>query len=508
MSINLPAFEAWLCAGNANPQVSMWRVQGLDLWPLINTSLSSLAIQFAIRLANGQMTVGSLPWRLGVLADYFGASPIRCLTSRAPSRGREVSSLGGRILYYCSQVQARTLGNVLVTAPLDVPATLMRRAGHEGVIWFEDMASNDPRLRKSLTSPAEGVADLLATARNRAWSRDMARRLRNIPGLTAWLGTAASYLRLSTSFVEIWIARQVGLALASARTFDEVFAARGHPKLLLLLNGGFASTSGLTAAARSRRIPVVEVQHGAISAGLFLAAPNAFAFKAFNTAPDSMITWDLLAGSSSATLAVGPIGLHLPAIIGQTHRTDSQAHRALRENFAEQAYALRAYAEKAQAQREVLVSLQPGDAGHWLAALSKELPGVLFWIRRHGAGLDAMPTPGRDGMLETDFASTCPLSLLLNRVHAHITRFSAVVLEAAACGIPSIALEPYASTLYGHLVPAPLLQMESDLTHVASLLQKIFVDGERRERKALLDPERIVPFLEHLMARSSRPGGV
>lgn len=507
LSIDVSGFEKWLASVPQSFQVTDWKVNGLDVWPLFNTCLVSLAILTRIQHRKAFMKVGSPGWRAGVVVDYAVAAPIRWIhgawawasLSLPPDR------LEGCVVYCGSKVHTRELGEVIVTAPLEVPATLMRRAGHEGVFWFEGMTSADPRLDRCLNLPARGVDEILRVARIRAWRISVARDLDRLSGFLPWCDDAARILSLSPAFMRIWLARQLEVALSTARCFGEVFDAKGCPKLLVLLNGGFASTVGLTVAAKTRGVAVVEVQHGADSAA-FVTAPDVQPhFSGYNSAPDAMISWEMTSRADPAVLAMGPIGLHLPRVVVAPHHSDDANHRALRNIFERQQQALSAFAHNAQARHEVLVSLQPGDQGQWLEAIARKVgPGVLYWVRRHGSDLSSevvMRGLAGSGIFEIDLASSSALPELLARASVHLTRFSAVALEAAACGIPTIAVEAYARQLYERSIPATLLFVEPDLASAAHKLTVALSEARAGTRAQLPNVDLIVPFLEARMKR-------
>jgi hypothetical protein len=119
-------------------------------------------------------------------------------------------------------------------------------------------------------------------------------------------------------------------------------------------------------------------------------------------------------------------------------------------------------------------------------------------VRRHGSDLNGNLTSRvfkGPGLFEVDLASSSALPQLLSRVSAHLTKFSAVTLEAAAMGVPTFAVEPYARQLYSR-ISADLLIVETDLDHMADRL-KVFLERENGRRPIRLPARNsIVPFLE------------
>lgn len=503
VKVDVHELERWLADLAASRDISSWRVEQLDIWPLFTTCLVSLAIQIHTRHRKALGRVGGRAWRSGVRVDYHVAAPLRWMAAGLRANLSTEDRLAGRILYYCSKVHTRTVGDAVVSPPIDVPATLMRQAGRDGVLWIEDLERGDARLTKYLTQPARGVADLMRSARAGAWRHGVAGKLDELAGFAPWCAAAADRLGFSAVFLRRWLARQAELALAAGESFGQAIDQSGHPAMLVLLNGGFATTVGLVAAAKQRHIPVVEVQHGADSEGTVTSLGMEPHFSTYNCAPDALISWESTQRIDDAVLAVGPIGLHMPAVLAKSHATDGPAHRMLCATFEAQHSALAAAALGASLRHEVLVSLQPGDRGEWLVPLAMEAgPDILFWVRRHGSDLSsgaaALDLPA--ATFEVDLASSSALSHLLSRVGAHITRFSAVALEAAACGVPTMATEAYAEQLYARSIPAQLLQVETETKAAGQRLRQILDQGAVATGDRLPDVRRIVPFLEARMS--------
>jgi hypothetical protein len=64
-----------------------------------------------------------------------------------------------------------------------------------------------------------------------------------------------------------------------------------------------------------------------------------------------------------------------------------------------------------------------------------------------------LATPHLPDRADFELASSSPLPVLLDRVGAHPTRFSAVTLEAVAYNVTTVATEPYARLLFSEFAP-------------------------------------------------------
>jgi len=489
--------------------VGTWRIRDLDLWPLLLTCLLSLGVQFRIGQKRHGVAVGGIGWKAGVVADHLLISRLRGTLARAPDGYLPADTLDGMALYHASRVHGRSLGSgrresVWVTAAIDLPRLVMQRSGQATLAWYDDLPADALELARGLIGPSRGLAAASAAARARAGRLTNHRALHALIGFAAWLAEAAAQLRCRKGFLELWLARQLDLACGYRDVYATIFAQRGTPRLLVMLNSGFANTAGLTAAAKARGVPVVEVQHGAESRAAITSRAQPFDFSRFNTAPDRLVAWSLAPEPDPRILGVGPIALLFPGLIESLAPGDPPACATLRDVLRKQEFDLGERVRKAGAGRKVLVSLQPGDGGDWLLPLLSELPDLFFWVRRHGWDSEATPSRRGAGLgprADTDLASRCFLPLLLRRASAHLTRFSAVVLEAAAMGVPSVATERYASDLYESQIPAGLLAVEPRPGRLGAVLRAALVGGRAPAAIDGTAPRRLLAFQQDAIAR-------
>ncbi len=499
--------EQFLATERHKKKAVSWQLDDLDFWPLLSTCLLSLAVLADIgqKKKGGAITVGNPLWQAGVLLDFFVVSRIRHRLAQRQTALVPIDSLDNHILYVASQVQARMLGDLFISAPLDVPATIMQQAGYQSVTWFEDMVQTDERLNQALNPPARGMAALQELAYKQAWRPGTRQKIRRLPGFRAWCKAAAVCLGFSQNFLEIWLARQANIMLSTKGQYDKVFQQAGQPVLMVLLNAGFATTAGLTAAAHDKGIPVLEVHHGAESSSAVTAPGQTPHFSSFNTAPDALVSWALeIKGNpkdDKAILPVGPIGLHLPAVVAKLDIAGLPPQKALAKLIRQQRHALDSHADQTGCHTEILVSLQPGDNASWLAPIMQGLPDMLFWIRRHGADLnkETLSAVALKGNAESTLATRSILPLLLQRTSLHLTRFSAVTLEAGAMGIPTLATEAYARQLYQKRVAPDLLVIEKDITVIPAIIQKKLGGQKLHQHATLPDIQHIQSFIENLI---------
>lgn len=469
-SIDLSALEDWIESVPHHVDVASWRHFEVDIWPLFKTTLLGLAILSRIEQPKRGVPTGGLGWRAGVLADYFILSGLRRMrgvkrTAVAPARG-----LADTVVYYASGGHSRDMGGLFVTPSLDIPAALMEAAGHRSVFWHENLSAGDVRLVHSLCADAFGVAGLLAEAKAHSVRRVTHQSLSDLPGFLEATEAAAHHLMLKGSFLRLWLARQINLALGVATVFDEVFARCGRPRLLVILNSCVWSTTGLVAAAKRQGIPVVEVHHGAESRSA-VTAPNQLPhFSTFNTTPDALVSWECESRNDDRVFAAGPLGLQMNALIKAREGSGVPFAATFSRLMQEQKAAL-AQRVEGGFRHELLITLQPGNDDRWVFDVVRALPQDLFvWVRLHTMDRERKLAIPQDiaPRLDTLLGTSSLLHLLLERVAVHITGFSGVTLEAAAMGVPTIACDSYAADLYATHVPADALYIEPTSAGVAA----------------------------------------
>ena len=143
-------------------------------------------------------------------------------------------------------------------------------------------------------------------------------------------------------------------------------------------------------------------------------------------------------------------------------------------------------ASKPRAEREVLVTLQPGVdiADVVLQAIEMAPRGWRWWVRAHPttAGEEAKPYRDLAADVEVEAASALPLITLLERVDAHVTAYSSVVVEAASAGVPSIGLSPLGERLYPTEVASGALEFASGAADLTAAIARSVPRGAKEER--------------------------
>lgn len=502
-SIDLSAFEDWIESVPHHVDVASWRHSGLDIWPLCKTTLLGLGILSRIEQPKRGVPTGGLGWRAGVIADYFILSGLRRMRGVKRSIVAPASGLADTVVYYASGGHSRDMGGLFVTPSLDIPAALLEATGYRSVFWHENLKAGDVRLDHSLFADAFGVAGLLAEAKAHAVRGATQQSLSELPGFLDATDAAARHLMLKGSFLRLWLARQINLALGVATVFDAVFARSGRPRLLVILNSCVWSTTGLVAAAKRQGIPVVEVHHGAESRSA-VTAPNQFPhFSSFNTTPDALVSWECDARDDDRVFAAGPLGLQLNALIKAREGSGARFSETFSHLIQEQEAAL-AQRVEGRFRHELLITLQPGNDDRWVVEVMRALPDDVFvWVRLHTMDRERKLAIPEDisHRLDTRLGTSSFLHLLLERIAVHITGFSGVTLEAAAMGVPTIALDAYAADLYAAHVPANALYIEPTSAGIAARVIACLAPPVLRQGSRLPDLSGLPAFIAGVVPR-------
>ncbi|MDX9751440.1 MAG: hypothetical protein RBT71_10205 [Flavobacteriales bacterium] len=190
---------------------------------------------------------------------------------------------------------------------------------------------------------------------------------------------------------------------------------------------------------RELGIVAVDIQHGVqgpahLAYGRWATVPAA----GWSTMPHRFWCWDRYSVDNIARWA--PPGMHRPFLGGWP--------------WLEQRHA-GPVTGTAPGVKRVLFSLQP--MAHPLppgfGAVVRALGTGYHWVfRTHprtGADIAAHPElHGLEGRFSMEDTREVPLAASLGHTDVHLTQYSSVTIEAALCGVPSVALHPHATELF------------------------------------------------------------
>jgi hypothetical protein len=502
--VDITSFEEWIVSVPERFDVLAWSQEGMHLWPLFKTALLGLAIVATMRQRRFGLTTGGFGWQLGVLADYFGSPLVRSCIASAPLLLAPQEGLSGLVLCCDSGGHARILGDMLISPSLDVMAALLVRRGRRTVFWFENSSNRDPKLRDALHTPAYGLAEVLADAHRRAVRLGVRSAVHAFPGFQECCQVAARHLGLSLPFLRFWITRQFNLALSIASAYDRIFSEHGRPELLLMSNSCVWSTTGLASAARKHGIPVIEVHHGVESPSATTAPRQLPHFARFNSTPNALITWEQIDRGDEQVFAAGPLGIHLGTVVSGRHPNDPPSYDRFLDLLDAQRHALIQRVGESRLRADVIVSLQPGDDGMWLEEIMRAFRGeVFFWVRRHARDSHKNFSPFSSDVAasaEYAIATSVFLPILLERADIHLTRFSAVTLEAAGLGVPTIATDIYAEDLFRERLPKDMFSIEQGPAAIVARIERLIAQKQVRVHAAPPDLNRLVSFVDSITA--------
>ena len=460
---NLSGLNTFLRNLPGRVDVRSWRHEGLDLWPLFLTAFSGLGLHAAVGYQRRRVRVGGRIWKTAILADYWVRPVIQRFSFRSDERVSPTvnGALEGKILFVGSKSHGRDIGRYRLIPVLDTPAIALQSQGEDVCEWLIDVDCGDPEFcRFTQQVPVSGIAHVLRKARADTFlAPHSLTALKAMPTLVAAIEELSCHLKLQSGFLMLWLSRQVDLMISAEQNFGAIFDGQGRPSTLFLVASGYWWSAGLAAAARKRGIPVVEIEHGAEGPAALSAQGQAHHFSIFNSAPQGLLSWSTIDRNDKSVLCIGPLGNLLPALVERAASSLQGPFAELLQVFQSQQRLLESRANQKRP-REILISSDDVSSDRWITTLVDQMPDDVFcWIRRH-PGESTTPLADADKLdaerYDIDLASTVLLPMLLSRVDAHITRFSAVTLEAAAMGVPTFALHEYASDLFARHVPSHL----------------------------------------------------
>jgi hypothetical protein len=239
--------------------------------------------------------------------------------------------------------------------------------------------------------------------------------------------------------------------------------ARARPRLVLVTAYYGLLGHGASWACRDLGIPIADVQHG-VAGGAHHAYswPNAQR-RGFNTLPTGFLTWSdvecaqmrLATGDWAPTLlSIGNSWRLLDEMI----RSGNDLPMSLRSRSSQvnwglslEAAAIAQIKARNPGTKHVLIALHPEEKVDWLAELRRIAPDDWrFWVRLHPG--DVKNTEVMRLANDRTFVAEpthVPLNVLLNAVDVVLAKYSSVILDAQAFGVPAIAYSEVARVMYG-----------------------------------------------------------
>ncbi len=325
-----------------------------------------------------------------------------------------------------------------------------------------------PRRRPSrLIRPAVAFAQARAV---------LAQRLRpRTPELPGWDQLVAD-LRHRCPKAEPPSVARIALRLRATHEIARMLGCaidRVQPRAVLCVSWYSDVAMALCLAASRRGIPSVDLQHGVTAQNPAYEGWSRFPTGGYATVPDRFWCWR--ASDAQPVQAWGPdaeahhrafVGGHPWVAFWSTDRPETAP-------LLDRVRALRGHG------LTVLVSLA------WSSGLSDQLKQVLlaappdqtFWVRLHplmDREREEIRTWCRDHLGDralVDAPTDLPLPLLLREADVHLTHNSTVIQEAAACGVPSVTIDPRSIQTYAPEIASGWAVHEPDPSAVPGALR-------------------------------------
>jgi hypothetical protein len=417
------------------------RLDGLDVWPIVKSTISMSALnrlQKAPFGPKGRPGASRVSGALRKVAQHL--SPLRTPTPK----------LDANIFCLANIAPALSIAGTLVNPHLDPLRDAFERKGlHTLTSYYDNSVDVDhafpvvsiewkaeaARLSRRYRSQfQEQVKDALAPAFREA----EAEQLEILPEISALI-------------------ERISLTLALRDIYARLFEQNRRMQALLLTNYYNPHGWAAIAAARAAGIFSVDVQHGV--QGPFHHAygwPEASS-AGWNLLPDLFLCWsqaeqanlDSFAATRGRSLTIGPGIYQLDRLLAGGEGVSSPRIETVSREYQRDRSAVHRIGaeERAQDRKVVGLFLQYIENRDWVSALRAQLPAdTALWVRHHPGArrLTAVPVqPDTPGVAVVD---AFPLAVIIENADLVVTGYSSVGLEAAHLGRPVVAYSPLAET--------------------------------------------------------------
>ena len=469
-------FLDWIRGAEADFPVTSWKVRGIHAWPLIRLSLSSATFHSgspAHSLSAGWRRLG---WNVarGICAWVSAAVTDRSANRSASDRADAVflgSSIGRRPLLDGKRYDIRSGPYV----------ELLERSGLRTLVWemspFGDY--NVPRNPPSFYVQPHLIA--LRAACQILPPGDDHVSLDRYDEFLARVGTAG--LRFAHADVD-----RIRRDLLFLRRLADRFSGwlrRSGARIGFVANTGLPEQA-FCLACRELGITSVDVQHGVQgdlhpSYGSWYAVPP----EGWNVRARVFWSWDDESAAAINRWASCAPGRHVAIVGGDPWREMWMGGESLASRRTDEL--IRDRKRASGGRQHILVSLS--SQGEVIPADIREVvrqspPDWRYWLRLHPVNqadrgreaVHVVRAAGLDPELMT-FATQTPLHALLRQMDAHLSvSLSTVLAEAAAFGVPSVALGREAVDFYAAETAAGLLAVATTPAEIVAALRRALAE--------------------------------
>jgi len=269
-----------------------------------------------------------------------------------------------------------------------------------------------------------------------------------------------------------------------------------RPKILFLVCYYSSIAMSIVSACRSLKITTVDIQHGKQGKyhGLYTHWTN-IPKEGYNLLPDFFWTWGLETANNIKKWYPVECQHHLPIIggnrwiaewiEGKNFKIDKK-----KENFCNFLKNL---------EKVIIVSLQPLDKPLPIAVIDamKNSPKKWLWLIRLHPRNKHQKKNFQASFLqkglknyEIDFATNCPLYMLLKNCHHHVTAFSSVCYEALTFGVPTTITHPTGKDLYSDYINKGIFSYTEDGDALLAIIRKAYSKKQIKEESIYIETSR------------------
>jgi hypothetical protein len=434
------ALEQRLNAAWADSQTRNWTCAGYHVWPLICHAINTIALE---KVLLNRKTMPDRAIGQAALRGYavFGE---RLLTkAQDKSLPRSFWDAGDVVGIATISAAMPDNGYCRTVDPFRQSA---HQKGAPSKLLYVDADDRDARISSNPLGDAKGIASELAAIRRRSRRRNNPRY--DLPGFENWAVAISELVNYKLGPLSGWVARLLDHFTEYCLTFEQMINA-ATPRAVLLSDHGDALSAALCATARRAKVPVVCIQHGTLRR----TDPEhpLHDYRDFDamTLPARHWVWRT-ERLHDRDRAVGP-----PALLASF---DAELGDASITNRA-----ISATARSANQPFTCLAAPQIPEHGSQIADQIKKIarPTRCIWRphprfandrKANDKAIRELLSAGTTEVIRD--AQSLANSLLQSDIV--ITGYSAVALEAAALGIPTHFLSPFAAWTFEGQIPEHL----------------------------------------------------
>jgi len=463
--------------------VTEWQVSGVDVWPVLRTAVLQRAVRAKLlqesAVSRWQNRVREQT-RCAALHTVGDFALQRLLNVGTRNRSVESGAVApADALLVGNSGAAFRLGRNIVQPHLDPMRIALAAEGGRSTTWICNVSRRAPVIEDALLPGTYGVGDALSASRAIHHPR-LAALTGLLPHFAQWLAEIRA-LGFCGALYEPLLRAEVAAVLSVSASLRSLLQRIG-PKIVAMYNADCTLGYAVAYAARSLRIPFVEVQHGVQGPAHHSYQWPEIPPAGFNCLPSAYLCWS--DREQQAILDWGERAGVKAFVAGHSWRHIGPALEAAAQGpFADAtADARTAYQASAgqvdvitAGKRNVLLTTAPSEIPPWVGQLVEQLPESwqLLW-RLHprdalNSGALARAQAEVDGRANVADATLAPLDILLDAVDVHLTQASAVTLEAAAYGVPTVVTSPLGLELFADEVPVSVTLAESTADIIAAL---------------------------------------